>query len=111
MHGLTDLHRGGTYDITLTVTDDDLATGSVTHQVTVSDTEASISFVGASHSRARRSDREVGDGAAAAAAGDRAVIVFTRAKSVTWTGPSGVTGWTPVGTPANSLTSVVWTKL
>ena len=101
----------GTYDIKLTVTDDDLATGSVTHPVTVSNTASSISFRGASHSAPTQQTVKSATVPATASAGDLAVLVFTRYKSVSWTGPSGVTGWTAVGNAtANSLTSGVWTK-
>jgi PKD repeat protein len=103
----------GTYDVHLTVTDDVQNSDSVTHQVTVDDgtTPANISFVGVGHSDPQSQKFKQVTIAAGAQAGDVALMEFTRASTVAWTGPSQVTGWTQVDSfTASSLTSTIWTK-
>src|SRR4029079_18855381 len=70
-----------------------------------------ITFVGAGHSGPEKDVAKAVTVPASATTGDRAILVFTRAKAVAWTGPSGVSGWTQVSTStANTLTTVVWEK-
>jgi hypothetical protein len=47
----------------------------------------------------------------AADAGDTAVLYLSRSSTATWTGPTGVTGWTQVDSFTNStLVTTVWVK-
>jgi PKD repeat protein len=112
--GLTSSHtfaQSGTFVVTLTVTDDLLGSDSAARSVAVGGTTSVITFVGASHSAATAQTVKSAPVPAGAAAGDHAVLVFTGAKAVVWSGPSGVTGWTQLGSSTvNGLTSVVWTK-
>lgn len=104
--------RAGTYNVTLVVTDDKAATGSTSTSVTVSDATASgIRFVGATHSDPASAKFKSAIVPLAAATGDTALMTLTRATTVTWTGPSGVNGWTQLSSAAaNGLTSTVWSK-
>ena len=104
--------NAGTYSVTLTVTDSSGRTASVNHSVeaTGASTGSGISFVGA---------RSVSGGAvrseqvpvpAGAQAGDVLVVFF--ASTGAWTGPTGVTGLTSLGTfTTNANTSTAWTKV
>ncbi|HEY7045364.1 MAG TPA: hypothetical protein VH419_16960, partial [Nocardioidaceae bacterium] len=75
------------------------------------DAATDVTFVAASHSDPASQKFKQAVIPATAQAGDTAVMVFTRATSVSWTGPSGVTGWAQVDSFAgNSLTSTVYRK-
>src|SRR4051794_8018137 len=70
-----------------------------------------VTFVAASHSDPASQKFKQAAIPATAQAGDTAVMVFTRTTTVSWTGPSGVTGWTQVDSFAGaSLTSTVYRK-
>ena len=103
----------GSYLVQLTVTDDDDAPGTTSHQVTVTvSTGGSIAFVGVSHSDATAAKFKSAVVPGTAHAGDTAVMFFTQASTVTWTGPTGVTGWAQLGTfTAGGLTSTSWSKV
>lgn len=103
--------QGGDVPVTLTVTDPDGASDAVTDQASPSAPPVDvIGFVASDHS---------GDGAAksksvnipaAAQAGDIALLFFTQAQGVEWSGPSG-DGWSQVQSFDNgSLTSTLWKK-
>ncbi len=99
-----------TYTVVLTVTDNDNATGDVSHQVTVP-VVSNVSFVGANHSIAGSKKVKSAAVPSGVQAGDTMVLAFTRAPTATWTGPSGVTGWTQRDTFTNgTMVSTVWTK-
>ncbi len=102
----------GDYLVQLSVTDDDLATDTVSHLVSVgTQPEPEVDFVGAAHSDASSQRFKTATLSPQAQAGDTAVLVMTRATTVTWTGPTGVTGWTQEDSFASGgLTSTVWTK-
>ncbi len=104
--------QAGQYNATLTVTDNDSAPGSVTHQVTVNVPQATnMSFVGAAHSTDASAKVKQVTVPAGAQAGDTMMLVLTRATTASWTGPTGLTGWTQVDSFANStVTSTLWTR-
>jgi hypothetical protein len=48
----------------------------------------------------------------ASAVGQTALLFLARASTATWTGPTGVTGWTQVGTcTSGTLVTTAWSKL
>ncbi len=102
---------GGTYTVTLTVTDRAGATASAARDVTVTVPANPIAFVGASHSdpeATRVKQVSVPEGTKA---GDTMVLVFTKNQTSSWTGPVGVTGWRQVETFTNgTVTTTVWAK-
>ncbi|WP_404348632.1 hypothetical protein LG324_13395 [Phycicoccus jejuensis] len=70
-----------------------------------------VTFVGASHSapQAQRAKEVVVP--AGTLAGDTMLLVLTRATSVRWTGPTGLSGWTTVATTGTaSVTSTVYRR-
>jgi PKD repeat protein len=104
--------QAGTYNVSLTVTDGNGATDSVSHQVTVSSTTSPIAFRGMS--------RFVGNTTSAALTvpasvqpGD-ALVLFATLNTTTTSvsGPSGVTGWTPLTNfVTGSARTMVWRKV
>lgn len=104
--------RTDSYNVKLTVTDDQGATDSVTHSVsvTVTSTGAQIGFVGASHSPAGISATKSVKVPAAAEVGDTMLLVMTTQTTVTWSDPGA--GWTQVGSPITNVTirSTAWTR-
>ena len=113
--GVQPSHSYGTaggYQVTLTITDSGGATDVVTHTVTVDDTSAAIAFRGAA--------RFVGNTISATLSVPPAVqasdglILFATMNNTTATvsGPSGVTGWTPVADfVTGSARTMVWRKV
>jgi PKD repeat protein len=102
----------GTYSVTLTVTDNGGGTDSVTHQVSVSSGGAGIAFVAAANAGGGNVKTKTVAIPAAAHAGDTALLFLSQPATMPWSGPTGVTGWTQVGSNFTSggLTTTVWSK-
>lgn len=113
--GATPAHTyqaAGTYSVSLTVTDNTGQTDTVSHQVPVTDgsTDSNVSFVGAHSISGGAVKSEQVPVPAGAQAGDVLVVFF--ASTGAWTGPTGVTGLTSLGTfTTNANTSTAWTKV
>jgi PKD repeat protein len=102
--------NAGTYTVSLTVTDDGGLTDTVTHTVLVS-SGAGIAFVQANNAGGGNTTTKSVNVPGTASAGNTALLFLTQTTAASWSGPSGVTGWTSVGTYANgSLTTTVWSK-
>ena len=102
----------GTYAVKLTVTDNQGATGSITHQVavTVPTPPNGIAFVASAHSGAGSQVSKSVTVPASASVGDTMVLVFTSGTGNTWSSPGA--GWSQVGTTLTnvSINSTAWVK-
>ena len=112
--GVTPAHTytsADTFHVTLTVTDNEGAQGSVTHDVTVSPVSSNVSYVGSSHSAPGATKFKQAPVPAAAQAGDTMLLFWTQATSAGWTGPTGLTGWTQQDTFTNAThKTTVWSR-
>ncbi|WP_448231840.1 PKD domain-containing protein [Microbacterium lacticum] len=103
----------GSYSVSLTVTDDRGATNTVSHpvEVTVPVPDNPVSFVGAAHSASGSAMFKAATVPAGVQAGDTLLLWLTTPPTVTWVGPSGVTGWTEVKNFTNgSAKTTLWAK-
>jgi PKD repeat protein len=101
----------GTYPVTLTVTDSGGATGSVSHDVVVQAAGTGVRFVAAANAGGGNATVKALTLPASASVGDTALLMLTSTSTSTWAGPSGVSGWTAVGTyTTGTVTTSVWTK-
>jgi PKD repeat protein len=100
----------GTYNVTLTVTDNSGGTASVTHAVTATVPAGGISFLGSAHSAPGSQTSKSVTVPATAHGGDTMVLVLTSGTSNTWSGPGA--GWTQIGTTLTnvSINSSAWVK-
>ncbi len=112
--GITASHTyaaAGSYAVTLTVTDDDGATGVDTRGVTVAEGGGQISFVGQAMSNANAVTHSV-TVPASVAPGDGLLLFFATNTTATVSEPAGVTGWAPLDTLTMSgATTRVWRKV
>jgi PKD repeat protein len=101
----------GTYDVTLTVTDDDGATNSTTQQVTVTAPASQIAFRSGVSTDANTNLVSV-TLPSSVQEGDTLLMFATLNSSTVTVGtPTGVTGWTQVqALPGNTMQSVLWRR-
>ncbi|WP_239111856.1 PKD domain-containing protein [Phycicoccus sonneratiae] len=70
-----------------------------------------VTYVGAAHSAPQAQLFKEATVPSGTAAGDTLLLVLTRASGVTWSGPSGLTGWSTVATTTSTtLTSTVYRR-
>lgn len=102
----------GNYTVALTVTDPTGASDSVSHEVDLESPPAEdVGFVGTAHSSDGSSRGKEVKVPAGAESGDTLLLFGTVASDATASDPTGVSGWTQVGTFTNhSITSKVWIK-
>ena len=104
----------GSYDVELTVTDDDGDSDVATATVDVQDepVDSPIAFVGSAAVQANNATPRLAV-PAAAAVGDRLVLALSLNNATrTFTPPTGVTGWTQLDdVVADDMRTVVWTKV
>jgi PKD repeat protein len=104
----------GTYTVGLTVTDNKGATDTETQQVAVTVPVAAhpLGFVGAANSASGSAKFKAAVVPADTQAGDTMLLWLTTPSTVTWTGPTGVTGWTQVDSLTNgTIKSTLWRKV
>jgi PKD repeat protein len=103
----------GSYDVSLTVTDNQGATGSVTKTVTVTADagDSPVAFVGARTAAANNNNPTVT--VPATAAGQRLVMFLSMNNLArTVSDPTGVTGWTRLdNVAAKTMSTTAWTKV
>jgi PKD repeat protein len=98
----------GTFPVTLTVTDNQNATGTVSHNVAVSSgTPQNIGFVGANAVDGTTSSRNVTVPAATASGDTMLMFVSLASPTITTTVPAG---WTKIGSTTDQLSSAVYQK-
>ena len=101
----------GAYSATLTVTDNLGATGSVAHNVAVTVPASPLAYVGSAHSAAGSAKFKAAAVPAQTQVGDKLLLFLSTPSTVTWTGPTGVTGWTQVDSFTNgTVKSTLWQK-
>jgi PKD repeat protein len=103
----------GTYDVTLTVTDDDGAEDSTASSVTVQETpqQSDVGFEASVAATAGGKNPKLTI-PASVSAGDRAVLFLSRNNvNRTVSAPAGVTGWTQLDAiTSKTMATVAWTK-
>ena len=104
--------EAGTYDVTLTVTDDDGAQDDVTQQVTVAEVNQPIAFVAKNNAITNAAATSVAI-PATAHAGDTALLFATHNVIDPGVGaPTGVSGWTLEETRTTTgMATTVWSKV
>ena len=104
----------GSYDVELTVTDDDGASDTVTTTVDVqgAPVESQIDYVGSAAAQASNSSPKV-TVPGTAAVGDRLILALSLNNTArTVSAPSGVTGWTQLDSVvAGDMRTVMWSKV
>jgi PKD repeat protein len=113
--GVTPSHNytsPGTYTAKLIVKDDQGATSAaVSHDVSVAAPASNVGFVAAANAGGGNVKTKSVTVPSGAHVGDTALLFLANSSSATWTGPTGITGWTSAGTyTSGTLATAVWSK-